>query len=160
MMSPLEISSAEDSKYYSPTSTDSSLCIQRSSCQMASNMEANEGQHAKEMRSVINSTTRDVKQPTVGTVTPVRHAEAPLTEKQIAILPPGIEQVGKRPKYLRYHIWDPDGTIADVRGRLTLRQNIPRSQVNINMGINPAALPRYIPTNMCLPQGCRDRGNM
>jgi hypothetical protein len=47
-----------------------------------------------------------------------------------------------------------------VRGRLSLRQNIPRSQINIKLGINPAALPRYIPTNMCLPQGCRDRGNM
>ena len=47
--------------------------------------------------------------------------------------------------------------IHTVMGRLSLRQNIPRSQVNIKLGINPAALPRYIPTNMCLPQGCRDR---
>jgi len=51
-------------------------------------------------------------------------------------------------------------SLSDVRGRLSLRQNIPRSQVNIKLGINPAALSRYIPTNMCLPQGCRDRDNM
>jgi hypothetical protein len=41
--------------------------------------------------------------------------------------------------------------MVSVRGRLSLRQILPRSQINIKLGINPAALPRYIPTNMCLP---------
>ena len=42
------------------------------------------------------------------------------TEKQIATLPLGIEVViSKRPKYLRYHIWDPDSTVFEMTAEWT-----------------------------------------
>jgi len=67
--------------------------------------------------------------------------------------------------YLWWWVWVLTGTgtgtdTGKSQGCPNTRQNIPRSQVNIKLGINPAALPWYIPTNMCLPQGCRDRDDM
>jgi hypothetical protein len=68
--------------------------------------------------------TKGVKQQTVITDTPVRHAVAQPMENIIATLPPGIEQAGKRPKYLRYHIWDPDGAVAETTAEWTERAKL------------------------------------
>jgi len=64
---------------------------------------------------------KGVKQQTVVTDTPVRLAVALPTEKQIATLPLGIEQAGMGPKYLRYHIWDPDGSVTETTAEWTER---------------------------------------
>jgi hypothetical protein len=56
-------------------------------------------------------TTKGVKRLTVNIDTLLKGAEAPPMESLIAMLPLGIEMAGKQPKYLRYHIWDPDGTV-------------------------------------------------
>jgi len=112
---------AEDNIYYSPTSTGSSPCIQPLSCQTESNTGTNEVRHEKEKSYVIDSTKKDVKQQTVVTDTPVRHAVALPMEKRIAMLPLGIEQAGRRPKYLRYHIWDPDGSVTETTAEWTER---------------------------------------
>jgi len=65
--------------------------------------------------------TRDVKRRIADSDTPVRLAEVQLTESQTATIPLGIEITGKRPKYLRYHIWDPDGTVTESTAEWTER---------------------------------------
>jgi hypothetical protein len=77
-------------------------------------MGANEEQFIKGKSSVTDLMTKGARQQTVDTDMPVRHAVAQLMENIIAMLPPGIELAGKRPKYLRYHIWDPDGAVAET----------------------------------------------
>jgi hypothetical protein len=116
-----ETLSAEDNNFCLPTSTDSFPCTQQSSCQTGSNTEINEDRHAKEKSYATDSMTKGVKRRIVVTDTPVRHAVALPTENQTATLPPGIEVIGKRPKYLRYHIWDPDGAVADTTAEWTER---------------------------------------
>ncbi len=59
-------------------------------------------------------TTKRVKLQTAVTDTPVRLVIAPPMESRIVTLPLRIEQAGIRPKYLRYHIWDPDGTVTET----------------------------------------------
>jgi hypothetical protein len=122
MILQLEILSAADNNYCSPTSTNSFPCTQQLSCQTGSNMEISEEQHVEgRTPCATGSMTRDVKRRIVDTDTPVRLAVALPTEKQIATLPLGIEVIGKRPKYLRYHIWDPDGTVSEMMVEWTER---------------------------------------
>ncbi len=119
MTSRLETSSEEDNIYYSPTSTNSFPCTQQLSCQTASNTGFSEGRHAKEKIYATGLTTKGVKLQTAATDTPVKLAEAPPTERRIVTLPLGIEQAGIRPKYLRYHIWDPDGAVSETTAEWT-----------------------------------------
>jgi hypothetical protein len=119
--SQLETSSAEDNTYCSPIHTSSYPYTQQLSCQMASNTGANEGQFVKGKSSVTDLMTKSARQQTVDTDMPVKHAVAQPMENIIATLPPRIELAGKRPKYLRYHIWDPDGAVAEMMAEWTER---------------------------------------
>ena len=126
-LSQLGTSSAEGSRCYLLKPTNSSPYTQQLSCQTASSTGTSDPQHEKEAKYVTVSTTKVAKQPIAITDTSVRHVVAPLMDHHPAALPLRIEQVGKRPKYLQYHIWDPDSTVTETTPDWTkLAKPLPR----------------------------------
>ncbi len=126
-LSQLGTSSAEGSRCYLLKPTNSSPYTQQLSCQTASSTGTSDPQHEKEAKYVTVSTTKVAKQPIAITDMSVRHVVAPLMDHHPAALPLRIEQVGKRPKYLQYHIWDPDSTVTETTPDWTkLAKPLPR----------------------------------
>jgi len=88
---------------------------------MESSMEASEERFTKEKSYVTGLTTKDIRRQTADIDTPVKVAEAPPMGSRNTTLPLGIELAGMRPKYLRYHIWDPDGLVTETTAEWTER---------------------------------------
>ena len=113
--------SEEINKCCSPTYIASSLYTPPSSCPTESNMEDKKDRHEREKKSVIGLMTKDAKQPDVNIAMSAKAVEAlPMANSHVT-LPHGIEQLGRRPKYLRCHIWDPDSQSAETTVKWTER---------------------------------------
>jgi hypothetical protein len=73
----------------------------------------------KERCFVTDLMTKVVRRQTANINTPVKDAEALPMGVRNATLSLGIELSGMWLKYLRYHIWDPGGTVAETSAEWT-----------------------------------------
>jgi hypothetical protein len=123
-MWPSEISSAEDNSCCSLTFTAPSLYTPPLSCLTESNMKDKRGRLVKEKKSVIDLTTRVVKQPGVNIDMSAKIVEVLPMENTHVVLPCRIERFGRKPKYLCCHIWNPDSQSAETTVKWTERARL------------------------------------
>jgi hypothetical protein len=112
-ISPSGIWSAENNRSYSPTPTNSNdstqpICNPTAFKTLQEPRNPPERQEEGE-KSVIGSTTENVEVLTADIDTYAKNVDNLDMDNQL--VPRRIEQTGRQPKYLRYNIWNPEGSL-------------------------------------------------